>query len=109
MAENRRTALAARQVLCDTLGTPAPCPDDMIGSLAAVPLPVGGGPSAATTMSQFRPVDSLQSALFDDYKIEVPVMTWPRAPHRLLRISAQIYNHADDYQRLGAALRALLK
>jgi isopenicillin-N epimerase len=109
MAENRRTALAARRGLCEALGTPPPCPEDMIGSLASVRLPVDDRAAMPTTMSQFRPVDTVQSALFDEYAIEVPVMTWPAAPQRLLRISAQIYNTPEDYQRLAAALRSLLK
>jgi isopenicillin-N epimerase len=108
MAENRRCVLAARRILCDTLGTPPPCPDTMIGSLASVSLPADRAPAAPLAMSQFRAVDPLQSALFDEYAIEVPVMTWPVPPHRLLRVSAQLYNRPDDYHRLAGALRALL-
>jgi isopenicillin-N epimerase len=40
------------------------------------------------------------------HHIEVPVIAWPRAPRRLLRISAQRYNTIGDYDRLAAALRA---
>jgi isopenicillin-N epimerase len=110
MAENRRAALAARRMLCDALGTPPPCPEDMIGSLASVRIPADARtPSAPVAMSLHRLVDPLQSALFERYAIEVPVMTWPAPPRRLLRISAQLYNRPEDYQRLGEALRALLK
>jgi hypothetical protein len=35
-------------------------------------------------------------------------MTWPRAPHRLIRISAQLYNRPEQYVRLGEALRQRL-
>ena len=38
------------------------------------------------------------------YVIEVPVMPWPRPPRRLLRISAQLYNRREQYDRLAEAL-----
>ena len=101
MAHNRATALAARRTLCAALGVAAPSPDGMIGSLAAVPVPVPdpGGP---------RRPDPLQTALFDRFGIEVPVFTWPSPAVRLLRVSAQLYNTPADFERLAAALRALL-
>jgi isopenicillin-N epimerase len=46
--------------------------------------------------------------LLDEYRIEVPIVPWPRPPARLVRVSGQVYNSADDYQRLVAALPALL-
>ena len=92
MERNRRLAVEARRVLCDTLSIPAPAPESMIGALAAVPLPPGGP-------------DALQEALFD-LGFEVPLMPWPG---RLLRVSAQAYNDRDQYQRLAEALVSLLR
>jgi len=45
---------------------------------------------------------------FRDYRIEVPVMTWPAPPQRLIRVAAQAYNSTGQYERLASALRALL-
>ena len=50
-------------------------------------------------------LDPLHDALFHDHRIEVPVLTCPAHPGRLLRISAQAYNSLGDYERLAAALR----
>jgi isopenicillin-N epimerase len=99
MARNRALALEARRLVCAVLGTPAPCPDDMIGSLASVVLP-DGRPDAVG----WRRSDPLQRRLFDGWGIEVPVMSWPAPPRRLLRVSAQLYNDRGDFVRLADAL-----
>lgn len=100
MERNRALALAARRTLCEALGVAAPCPDAMIGAMAAVPLPDGDAPGPTHEIS------ALQEALFARHRIEVPIVPWPAPPRRLVRVSAQIYNAADDYERLAAALRA---
>ena len=99
MARNRALALEARRLLCDATGTPSPCPDQMIGSLASVPLP-----DSPTMETGWRVRDPLQGRLFDGWGIEVPIMRWPAPPRRLLRISAQLYNSPDQYARLADAL-----
>jgi isopenicillin-N epimerase len=98
MARNRALALDARRLLCVAAGTPPPCPDDMIGSLASVRLPDGSAEVG------WRRPDPLQQRLFEDWRIEVPVMSWPAAPRRLVRISAQLYNRPEHYERLALAL-----
>ena len=99
MARNRALALEARRRLCAAAGTPAPCPDDMIGSLASVILP--DGPAAEIG---WRRPDPLQRRLFEAWGIEVPVMSWPAPPRRLVRVSAQLYNTGEDSARLAGAL-----
>jgi isopenicillin-N epimerase len=53
-------------------------------------------------------LDPLQERLFGEFRFEVPVVPWPNPPHRLLRLSAQLYNHLGEYRRLAAALLELL-
>jgi isopenicillin-N epimerase len=98
MARNRALALAARELLCAAAGTPPGSPEEMIGSLASVILPPN-----PTVQTGWRPRDPLQERLFNDWKIEVPIMRWPA--QRVLRISAQIYNTPEQYERLAQALR----
>jgi isopenicillin-N epimerase len=99
MARNHALALEGRRLLCAAAGAEPPCPDEMVGSLAAVRLPDG------TAEVGWRRPDPLQARLFHDWRIEVPVMSWPAAPRRLVRISAQLYNHREHYERLAEALR----
>jgi isopenicillin-N epimerase len=99
MARNRALALDARRLLCAAAGTAPPCPDEMVGSLAAVRLPDG------TTDVGWRRPDPLQARLYEGWNIEVPVTSWPAAPRRLVRISAQLYNRRAHYERLAEALR----
>jgi isopenicillin-N epimerase len=102
-AYNREMLLAARAKLCALLGMFCPCPDAMIGSLASMPLPAGES-TAYTAMGDNDPV---HRELYEEYRIEVPVIAWPSPPSRLLRLSAQIYNKPGDYDRLADALNKM--
>ncbi|HSP80705.1 MAG TPA: aminotransferase class V-fold PLP-dependent enzyme [Myxococcaceae bacterium] len=104
MASNRAKSLAARALLCERLGVAPPCPEEMVGSMAAIPLP-DGFPTEPPPLG----IDPLQDRLLFEHGIEVPVIPWPRAPHRLVRLSAQLYNSHSEYQRLADALAALLR
>ncbi len=96
MQQNHSKALAARRMLSTVLKVDLPCPDHMIGSMAAVPLPGGS-------------VETLYDTLFYRYQIEVPIIPWQPAPSRLLRISAQLYNTVAEYDQLASALVTLLE
>jgi isopenicillin-N epimerase len=80
-----------------------PAPDAMIGSMAALPLPDGSATTAASLYG-----DRLQDELLERFRIEVPVVPWPRPPRRLIRVSAQVYNAESDYRKLAEALTVLL-
>lgn len=101
---NHQLALQARQVLCQSLGVPLPCPDDMVGALAAIPFPNIDLANLSPNMTQ----DPVQEALFKRYRIEVPISPWPAHPKRLLRLSAHLYNDLKQYSFLARVLRELL-
>ena len=101
MQRNRDLALAGRDVLCRALGIPQPAPDEMIGSLAAVPLPDSDGPPPDAGSMH----DPLQRTIHDRYRIEVPIFVFPRHPRRLVRISAQLYNSRGQIELLARALK----
>lgn len=102
-ARNRALLREGRDIVAQALGIEAPVPDEMLGNLAALPLPDGdGAPRSGLSF------DPLQVALFERHRIEVPVPPWPAPPRRLIRISAQVYNQRSDYEALARALRSLL-
>ncbi|HYI11629.1 MAG TPA: aminotransferase class V-fold PLP-dependent enzyme [Thermoanaerobaculia bacterium] len=101
MRRNRELALLARDLLCDALRIDKPAPDEMLGAMAALPLPDG-------TEAPSPYGDPLQDRLLYEHNIEVPIGPWPHPPKRMLRISAQLYNELGDYEKLAGALRTLL-
>ncbi|MDD9939293.1 MAG: aminotransferase class V-fold PLP-dependent enzyme [Myxococcales bacterium] len=96
-ARNHGLAVRARQLLCAALGAEPPCPEDMIGSMAAVPLPPPHG-------NPFK----LHRILLEQHRIEVQV--YPVGPgRRLLRVSCQLYNELEQYQHLAKLLPEALE
>jgi isopenicillin-N epimerase len=103
MARNQALAVEARELVCRELGAPAPCPDEMVGSLSAILLPDGGGSPIAAPFAH----DPWQATLYGQFKMEVLVTGWPSPPRRLLRFSAHLYNSLPQYLRLAKALKEL--
>ena len=106
-ARNHALALAGRRLLADALEVELPCPDEMIGSMAAIGLPASSRfpiPESAHVFGQ----NPLHDALFREHRIEVPILLDPAKKTHLVRVSAHLYNTRDDYERLAAALLSLL-
>ncbi len=93
----------ARAQLTAVTGLEALVPDDpaWYGAMIALPLP----PLDGATPKHGRP-DPLQTRLWEDYRIEIPVVHW--RGQRLLRVSCHLYNSRADIDLLAAALRSLL-
>ncbi|BAZ22937.1 isopenicillin-N epimerase [Kalymmatonema gypsitolerans NIES-4073] len=100
MQRNHQLVFQARQLLCETLRTVPPCPEEMIGSMAVVPMP---------TALENRNFISVRDELFDRFNIQVQVVSWQKNPRLLVRISAQIYNTIQQYEYLARALMELVK
>lgn len=105
---NHALCLAGRALLADALGIELPCPDSMVGSLATLILPESANfPLDPADISR-RWEDALYTALYDQFRIQVPVFISPCRRRRMVRISSQLYNLPSDYQRLAEALDRLL-
>ena len=100
MHHNDVLAFEGRNLICETLGIEAPCPDSMIACISTLQLP--GEPLPHEIMHE---PDPLHEILSSKYNIQVPVWSWPSPAGRYLRISAQLYNTIEEYQVLVNALR----
>ncbi len=104
MAQNHALALRARSILCEAVAAALPCPDEMIGAIASVPLPKAEPGSPADALDQEGLTDWFRSR-----GIETWTSAWPSRSDRLIRASAQIYNTEAQYRRLAGALREALR
>ena len=99
MQQNHHLVLHGRQLLCEALEVQPPCPEEMIGSMAVVPMPA--------TLEN-RDFMAVHDELFDKFGIQVQLIPWQEKPRLLLRISAQIYNTLEQYEYLAKVLKGLL-
>jgi isopenicillin-N epimerase len=99
---NAELAALGQRMVGAALGLdPAQLPDPGPGvSMRIVPLP----PGLAT---DYPAAGALRRRIADELGVEVAVNPW--RGRGWLRVSAQIYNAAGDYERLAAGLPALLK
>lgn len=111
MAANHALALAGRDLICERVGADPPAPDDMLGSMAVVPLQPAGSPPLRYSGPE------ISDLLYERYRIEIPVGEWPNPmssevvtepPRCYARISAQRYNNVDQYAKLIDAVFEIL-
>ncbi|MFC4021292.1 aminotransferase class V-fold PLP-dependent enzyme [Micromonospora sp. GCM10011542] len=101
-AHNAALAAYGQRVLGDALGVPPtdlPDPGGPGVAMRIIPLPSG---MAATTEA----AQALRGRIADRLAAEVAVTSWNG--QGWLRLSGQVYNSADEYQRLATRLPALL-
>lgn len=107
-SRNHRVAMMAREALCEAIEQPPPCPESMIGSMVSVP--IGRRRMSSSDVSRLRALPSAaelyQSLVTEGF--EAMVMPWPTESSRVLRVTAQVYNSPQDYERLAALLPRLL-
>jgi isopenicillin-N epimerase len=112
MSRNHDLAVSYGHRLGSRLGA-APPGGNLIGSMVALAMPVAGSLGGAADAGQSSPLDAdpLQTLLYEQFAIEVPIFGWPvpavEAPdrvRRVIRVSAALHNDLDDIDRLVDAL-----
>jgi isopenicillin-N epimerase len=103
---NHALALQGRALVAAAAGASEAAPEDMLGSMASIPLPAQSSGGKVQGVELFG--DPVHACLMD-HAIQVMVTPWPQRPdggtwRRLVRISAAAYNAIDDYRRLAAVL-----
>jgi isopenicillin-N epimerase len=94
-AHNHALALAAAEALADAWKTRVGASRAYTGSMAMVQLPIQG---AATPEGGL----AIREKLLRDFKVQVPINAL--GGRYWVRISAQIYNELEDYERLAKAV-----
>jgi len=96
---NHAMAVWAQQYLAQQWDVEPVAPTDgaMLGSMVTV--------FAPREAARFESGEALIDALFEQHGIEVAVFDWN--DQRFVRVSCQIYNTVEDYERLAKAVREL--
>jgi isopenicillin-N epimerase len=94
-AECHELVRCARQSIGELTGLEQICPDspEWFAQMATIPLP----PCEA---------DALKRRLYDEYRVEVPIIEW--GGREFVRVSVQGYNRRRDVEAVEEALRVLL-
>ncbi|HKQ60633.1 MAG TPA: aminotransferase class V-fold PLP-dependent enzyme [Candidatus Polarisedimenticolaceae bacterium] len=101
MERNRALALRARTIVGQALDVPASCPEVMVGSLAALPLPPAAPGSPASRLDH----NGLMDLFHARFNIETWLYPWPCPGGKVIRLAAQLYNDESQFHRLAAAVR----
>ena len=94
-AYNHGLAWEAAQLLSRRWGTKLGMGEEMVGTMATVPLPERMGSTA-------EDANRLRDALLFEDRIEIQLHAW--RDRLWVRVSAQIYNDLSDVERLAAAI-----
>lgn len=100
-AHNHALVIHGRNLIAEALGTMPPVHECFHGSMAIVRLPDS---VHAETKEE---AGAILRAIYEQLKVEVPVVPWDGRVY--LRLSSQVYNCPEDYQRLAEGLPGLLK
>jgi len=98
---NHDLVVAGAGIVCDALGIKQQIPESMIGTMVGIPLP------GDVTKGEIYD-DSLWDALYSKHDIQVPVWALPGIHPRVMRVSAQLYNTIEDFEKLAGALKTEL-
>ena len=89
----RAAVINFRKKIIGYMNIDPPCPDDYLGQMASIPLPL-------------LDADAFKKKLLGTYNIQVPVFKWEGQTY--LRYSFQAYNSEDDLAKLLSAIKELL-
>jgi isopenicillin-N epimerase len=99
MRHNHELATWAQAMLCERWGVEplSPLDGSMIGSMATVRLP-----GEAILRQRFETTSPLKSRLYDDHRIEIPLIDWNGHWH--VRLSCHMYNRPEQYELLAESV-----
>ncbi len=101
-AHNHALVRYGRRAVAEMIGGTLPVPDspEFYAAMAVIELP------ESVKFAGIEQAREFQGRLYEQFRIEVPMMVIDN--RSFIRISAQVYNAPQDYERLGEALRAMI-
>jgi len=95
---NHDLVMHGAKLICDAIGIEQQVPESMIGSMISIPLPGVCEPGALMG-------EALWDRLYLNHHIQVPVWDLAGVHPRMMRVSGQLYNTIEDFERLARALK----
>ena len=89
----KKKVVKLRNEFINFLDFEPPCPDDWLGQMASIPIPVNDP-------------ENFKKKLLSNYNIQIPVFKWENKT--LLRYSIQAYNLDSELEKLLHAVKELL-
>lgn len=94
MKRNHDMVVALRRLLCEVWSVPEPCPETMLGAMAAMPICKGYDVRDSTPVAQVQ--HAFTRGLRYDAKIECQPLAFGSPPILHARISCHAYNHGSQ-------------
>jgi isopenicillin-N epimerase len=104
MARNHALALEARGILAGSFGEDEVAPLSLVTAMVTARLAGPPGEEFSATLG----TDPLQEKLYQQHRIRAVAFRWQPHSARYLRVSAALYNSADEFRYLAARLPSLL-
>jgi isopenicillin-N epimerase len=98
---NHDLVVYGAKLVCDAIGIEQVVPESMIGTMVGIPLP--GVCEHGEVMGE-----ALWDRLYLNHGIQVPIWDLPGVHPRVMRVSAQLYNTVEDFEKLAGAMIAEL-
>ena len=90
----KKQVVDTRNIFLECFNIPTPCPNNWLGQMASIPLPIENAMDFKHT-------------LLEKYNIQVPIFQWKNNIY--LRYSIQAYNSIDDLEKLYIAVKEILR
>lgn len=100
---NHDLVVEGANLIFDAIGIKQQIPESMIGTMVGIPIPP---PQSGEVTNGEIYDDALWDALYTKHNIQVPVWALPGIHPRVMRVSAQLYNTIEDFEKLARAMKA---
>jgi len=95
---NHDLVVHGAKLICDAIGIEQVVPESMIGTMVGIPL--AGKCEPGSLMGE-----GLWDRLYLNHGIQVPIWELPGVHDRVMRVSCQLFNTVEDFEKLAGAMK----